>query len=65
MMLMCVSASERNVMHLTSFLGPLIFIHSGSYIIRKYHFVGYISISIFINILFVLKFDCKERCMRI
>ena len=64
-MLMCVNASVRNVMHLTSFLSPLIFIHSGSYIITKYHFVGYISISIYINILFVFKFDFKEGFMHI
>ena len=62
---MCVNASERNVMHLTSFLSLLIFIHFGSYFIMKHHFVGYISISIYINILFIFKFDFKEGFMQV
>ena len=44
-MFMRVNVSERNVMHFTSFSSLLIFIHSESYVIMKYNFVGYISIS--------------------
>ena len=60
---MSVKTSERYVIHLTSFLRLLTFIQFESYCIMKYHFVGYISISIYLNILFVLKFDFKQCLM--
>ena len=47
-------------MHLTSFLSLLIFIHSGSDFNMKYHFTGYTSISIYINILFVLNLILRK-----